>query len=432
MCGLRGRLCFDFRFALLGPAQTVAVIGAGPAGLMAAETLARAGVQVTVYERMPAPGRKFLLAGRGGLNLTHSEDLQKFLVRYGSTERKLRAAIEAFPPSALQAWCEELGQPTFVGTSGRIFPRAMKASPILRAWLRRLAALNVTFKLHHQWLGWDSGGKLLFGTPDGEISADAPAAVFALGGASWPRLGSDGSWTSIFAGQGIAVRPLKPSNCGFAADLTEQFLVRFEGEPLNGFELQFEGVRVRGEAVVTKTGLEGGAVYALSSQLRDAIDAAGEAHLVIDLRPNQPAETLEASFSKANPKESMANVLRKAAKLPPVAAGLVQEVAHRNGQSLRTLGPKMLAVLVKHVPVRLVAVAPIEGAISSAGGVSFNELDEQFMLCSKPGVFIAGEMLDWEAPTGGYLLQACFSTGVAAAKGALAWLHSERRSPFPI
>jgi uncharacterized flavoprotein (TIGR03862 family) len=410
---------------LLRPAPTVAVIGAGPAGLMAAETLAKAGVRVIVYDKMAAPGRKFLLAGRGGLNLTHSEDLETFLVRYGSAEGRLRAAIEAFPPSALRAWCEELGQPTFAGTSGRIFPRTMKASPLLRAWLRRLTASNVTLKLRHQWLGWDFGGKLLFGSPDGKISVDASAAVFSLGGASWPRLGSDGEWTSTFAGHGIAVSPLKPSNCGFAADLTEQFLARFEGEPLKGIELQFEGVRVRGEAVVTKTGLEGGAVYALSSRLRDAIDAAGEAHLVIDLRPNLPVEVLEAALSKANPKQSMANVLKKAAKLPPVAAGLVQEVAHRNGPSLRTLGPRALAALVKHVPVRLVAVAPIERAISSAGGVPFEALDERFMLRKKPGVFIAGEMLDWEAPTGGYLLQACFSTGAGAANGVLAWLHPD-------
>jgi uncharacterized flavoprotein (TIGR03862 family) len=406
------------------PAQTVAVIGAGPAGLMAAETLARAGIRVTIYDRMPSPGRKFLLAGRGGLNLTHGEDLEKFLTHYGSAARKLKTAIEAFPPSALRAWCEGLGQPTFVGTSGRIFPVAMKASPLLRAWLRRLAALSVTFKLRHDWLGWDSGGRLLFGAPDGQMSAGASAVVFALGGASWPRLGSDGGWASIFAGQGIAVRPLKPSNCGFAADFTEPFLARFEGEPLKGIELEFEGLRVRGEAVVTKPGLEGGAVYALSSRLRDAIEAAGEARLVIDLRPNQPVEALEAALSKANPRQSMANVLRKAAKLPPVAAGLIQEAAHRAGHSLRPLDPAGLAVLMKTVPVRLIAAAPIEKAISSAGGVSFTELDEQFMLRAKPGVFVAGEMLDWEAPTGGYLLQACFSTGMAAAKGVLAWLLS--------
>jgi hypothetical protein len=399
-----------------------AVIGAGPAGLMAAETLAREGRRVTVYDRMASPGRKFLLAGRGGLNLTHSEDFERFLSRYGEAAPRLRAAIEAFPPPALRAWCEGLGQETFVGTSGRVFPKAMKASPLLRAWLKRLAGLNVAFKLRHRWAGWDADRALLFDTPEGRIGSPADVTVFALGGASWPRLGSDGHWTTLFAEQGIKVSPLKPSNCGFEADFSDFFRARFEGQPLSGIELRFGGARARGEAVITKTGLEGGAIYALSPHLRDAIERSGEAVLGIDLRPGIAAGELEKALSKPRGKQSVSNVLRKAAKLSPVAAGLLQEAAHRDGQPLSSMEPGALAALIKDVPVRLTATAPIERAISTAGGVAFAEIDERFMLRRMPGVFVAGEMLDWEAPTGGYLLQACFSTGAAAAKGVIALL----------
>ncbi|MBI4725509.1 MAG: TIGR03862 family flavoprotein, partial [Rhodomicrobium sp.] len=322
--------------------QKAAVIGAGPAGLMAAETLARHGVSVTVYDRMPSPGRKFLLAGRGGLNLTHSEELERFLCRYGAAAPRLKNAIEAFPPSALRAWCEELGQPTFVGTSGRVFPSAMKASPLLRAWLARLRDLNVEFKLRHRWAGWDREGRFKFETPDGPITVTASAAIFALGGASWPRLGSDGHWAEVFAGQGIAVSPLKPSNCGFAADFSDVFRERFEGQPLKGIELHFQGKSVRGEAVVTKSGLEGGAIYALSPLLRDAIDAAGEAVLAIDLRPGLSAAALEKALSRPREKQSLSNFLRKAAKLSPVAVGLLREAVHRNGD-LPSMSAKGLA-----------------------------------------------------------------------------------------
>ncbi len=280
-------------------APTAAVIGAGPAGLMAAEVLARAGLGVTVYDRMPAPGRKFLLAGRGGLNLTHSEELARFLFRYREAAPRLRAAIEAFPPSALRTWAEELGQETFVGTSGRVFPKAMKASPLLRAWLVRLAALKAMFKARHRWAGWDADGKLLFDTPAGRIEAAADVTVFALGGASWPRLGSDGNWTALFAARGIAISPLKPSNCGFVADFSDLFRARFEGQPLKGIELHFEGESVRGEATVTKTGLEGGAIYALSPPLRDAIERGGQAILTADLRPGLPAARAGARTRQA-------------------------------------------------------------------------------------------------------------------------------------
>jgi uncharacterized flavoprotein (TIGR03862 family) len=402
--------------------KTAAVIGAGPAGLIAAEVLAREGIAITVYDHMPMPGRKLLMAGRGGLNLTHSEDLPRFLTRYGEAEAQLRPAIEAFPPSALIAWCEGLGQPTFVGTSGRVFPEAMKASPLLRAWLARLASPKVAFRPRHRWVGWDESGRLLFDAPEGRIAVDASAAIFALGGASWPRLGSDGHWTRLFAEAGIAVAPLKPSNCGFAADFSDAFRTGFEGEPIKGAEFVFRAAKVRGEAVVTKLGLEGGAIYALSAKLRDAIDRDGDAILVIDLRPGKSAADLEAALSHRG-KQSLSNVLRKAAKLAPVGVGLLHEAAHDSGKPLASATAAELAALIKATPLRLTAPAPIERAISSAGGVAFSEVDARFMLRRKPGVFVAGEMLDWEAPTGGYLLQGCFSTGVAAAKGALDWLR---------
>jgi uncharacterized flavoprotein (TIGR03862 family) len=401
---------------------TAAIIGAGPAGLMAAETLAGAGVSVTVYDRMPSPARKFLLAGRGGLNLTHSEAVERFLTRYGDAAPRLRAAIEAFPPSALCAWCEGLGQETFVGTSGRVFPKAMKASPLLRAWLARLSGLNVVFRPRHRWIGWDPDGALLFEAPDGCLRVSANVTIFAIGGASWPRLGSDGHWTDRFVEQGISVSPLRPSNCGFAADFSALFRARFEGQPLKGIALCFAGESVRGEAVITKAGLEGGAVYALSSQLRQAIDRAGAATLTIDLRPGLSLADLTNTLSKPRGKQSIANLLRKSVKLSSAAAGLLQEAAHGGGVRLSALTAASLAALIKGVPVRLTGAAAIERAISAAGGVTFEAIDERFMLRARPGTFVAGEMLDWEAPTGGYLLQACFSTGVAAAKGAIGCL----------
>ncbi len=408
-------------------ARGATVIGAGPAGLMAAEVLAREGIAVTVYDHMATPGRKFLMAGRGGLNLTHSEDLPSFLPRYGKAEPYLRPAIEAFPPSSLIAWCEGLGLPTFIGTSGRVFPRAMKASPLLRAWLARLRSLNVMVRPRHRWIGWDEEGRLQFETGDGRIAVEAGATIFALGGASWPRLGSDGHWTTIFAGAGLSVSPLKPSNCGFVADFSDLFRERFEGHPLKGAEFSFRGERVRGEAMVTRIGLEGGAIYALSPKLRDAIEGGGSAILTIDLRPGASAASLEASLARPREKQSLSNVLRKAAKLAPVAVGLLHEAARQEGNLLASAAPGGLAARIKSVPVRLIAAAPIERSISTAGGVAFEELDSHLMLRGKPGVFIAGEMLDWEAPTGGYLLQGCFSTGVAAARGALAWLSKSSR-----
>jgi hypothetical protein len=398
-----------------------AVIGGGPAGLMAADVLAQGGARVTLYERMPSAGRKFLLAGRGGLNLTHSEEPERLLERYGNAAPRLRAAIEAFSPTALQAWCEGLGQETFVGSSGRVFPRALKASPLLRAWLRRLAAAGIAFKPRHHWVGWEDGA-LIFDSPQGRVSARADATVLALGGASWPRLGSDGGWVEMMGKAGIKVTPLSPANCGFVAAWSDVFMTRFEGRPLKRVGLSFAGYAARGEAIITRSGLEGGGIYALSAPLREAIAAHGEAVVHIDLRPDISATALEQRLSAPRGKQSLATFLRKTLALAPVAIGLLHEATIGSPERASTLMPAALAALIKAVPVRLHGAAPFAGAISTAGGIAFAEIDGRFMLMRRPGVFVAGEMLDWEAPTGGYLLQAAFSTGAAAARGALAWL----------
>jgi uncharacterized flavoprotein (TIGR03862 family) len=389
---------------------------------MAAEVIARGGAGVTVYDRMPSVGRKFLLAGRGGLNLTHSEELARLLGRYGDAEPSLRPAIEALSPSDLRAWCEGLGQSTFVGSSGRVFPQAMKASPLLRAWLRRLAASGVAFKLRHHWDGWDADGNLQFNGPQGRVAVHANAAVLALGGASWPRLGSDGGWVDALVKAGIAVAPLRPANCGFVVHWSEFFRSRFEGEPLKRIELSFGGRTVRGEALITQTGLEGGGIYALSAPLRDAIVVSGEAILQIDLRPDITCAELEKRLAAPRAKQSLSTFLRKAAKLSPAAIALLRETAIASAEPISDLAAAALAARIKAVRLSLVGVAPIARAISSAGGIGFDDVDEHYMLCRRPGTFVAGEMLDWEAPTGGYLLQAAFATGAAAGIGVLRWL----------
>jgi len=394
---------------------TAAVIGAGPAGLMAAEVLARAGVTVTVYDRMPSPGRKLLMAGRGGLNLTHSEPLETFLARYGEARGRLAPLIAAFPPDALIAWAEGLGQWTFVGSSGRVFPKALKASPLLRAWLARLAALGVEIRPRHDWTGWDADGRLTFTAPEGEVTALPDAMVLALGGASWPKLGSNGAWAPTLAGVGVTVSPLKPANAGFDVAWSDLFRDRFAGQPLKAVALTFGRTRVRGEAMVTRHGLEGGAVYALSAALREAIAANGSARLWIDLRPAMTADDLTARIAAQPAHQTAANRLRKAAHLTPLETNLLRE-AH--GKDLPSQ-PAALAEAIKGAPLDLTAVRPLARAISTAGGVAFEAVDDDLMLIDRPGVFVAGEMLDWEAPTGGYLLQASFATGVAAAKGAL-------------
>jgi uncharacterized flavoprotein (TIGR03862 family) len=410
----------------------VAVVGSGPAGLMAAETLAKAGVNVTIYERMPRVARKLLLAGRGGLNLTHSEPLEAFLPRYGTAEPHLRAAIEAFPPAALRAWAEELGQETFVGTSGRIFPRAMKTSPLLRAWMQRLADLGVAFAFGHRWTGWDEQGRLLFETSAGATAVEVEGAVLALGGASWPRLGADGSWTAPIEAAGVKVTSLAPANSGVRVAWSDVMRTRFAGQPLKRIALTLRGESahddkvhetVRGEAMISMEGLEGGAVYAQSASIRNELATKGTATLVVDLRPDASDDELKVRLAKPRGKQSLATYLRKALALDPVAIGVLQEAAHAAGTPLGALPPDDLARLIKAVPIRATAMAPIDRAISTAGGISFDDIDETFMLRPRPGTFAAGEMLDWEAPTGGYLLQACFATGRAAALGALAYLQ---------
>jgi len=401
----------------------VAIIGAGPAGLMAAEVLAQ-GARVTVYDAMPSVGRKFLMAGRGGLNLTHSEQLAAFLTRYREAMPQLAAAIEAFPPDRLREWSEALGQPTFVGSSGRIFPKALKASPLLRAWLRRLDAMGVQFSLRHRWTGWDENGQLLFQTADGQRAVNAGVTVLALGGASWPRLGSDGGWAEMLGGRGVKISPLKPANCGFAVPWSEIFRDRFEGEPLKGVALSFGAHSVRGEAMITRNGIEGGAIYALSAELRDAILGSGQATLHIALRPDLKTSDLVARLSAPRGKQTLTNWLRKAVQLSPVGIGLLQEAAIASGLSLASLSPENLAGRINAVPIQLTGISGIARAISTAGGIAFEELDAGFMIRRLRGVFAAGEMLDWEAPTGGYLLQACFATGAAAGRGVLKWLES--------
>jgi uncharacterized flavoprotein (TIGR03862 family) len=410
--------------AMSTTSQFVAVIGAGPAGLMAAEVLAQDGAYVTVYDAMPSAGRKFLMAGRGGLNLTHSEPLPQFLARYREATPHLKAAIEAFPPSALRDWSEALGQETFVGSSGRVFPRAFKASPLLRAWLRRLDSQGVRLVLRHRWTGWDEQGGLRFATPDGAHVVEPNATVLALGGASWLRLGSDGAWAEMLAARGVKISPLRPANSGFTVAWSDIFRDRFEGQPLKGVALTIDQHTVRGEAIVTRAGIEGGAVYALSAELREAVLRDGQATLNIALRPDAAVGELTEKLSAAKGKQSFSNFLRKAANLSPVAIGLLQEAAKISGMSLASHSPADLARLIQAVPVQLSGVAPIARAISTAGGISFDELDDAFMLRRLPGVFAAGEMLDWEAPTGGYLLQASFATGAAAGRGALKWLRT--------
>jgi uncharacterized flavoprotein (TIGR03862 family) len=402
--------------------MSVAVIGAGPAGLMAAEVLAQGGAEVTVYDAMPSAGRKFLMAGRGGLNLTHSEPLPQFLARYREAKPRLASAIEAFSPNALREWSEGLGQPTFVGSSGRVFPKAFKASPLLRAWLRRLDAAGVRFAFRHRWIGWYGQGRLLFQTPDGQSAVEARATVLALGGASWPRLGSDGAWAEPLAAKGVTIAPLRPANSGFTVAWSDIFRDRFEGEPLKAVTLSFGPHNVRGEAVITRTGVEGGAIYALSAELREAVLRDGQTTLHVALRPRVEIGDLSAKLSVPTGKQSFSNFLRKAANLTPIAIGLLQESTKASGASLGSMLPADLARLINAVPIRLNGVAPIARAISTAGGIAFDELDADFMLRRLPGVFAAGEMLDWEAPTGGYLLQASFATGAAAGRGALKWL----------
>lgn len=395
----------------------IVVIGGGPAGLFAAELLSAHGQRVALYDRMPSVGRKFLMAGRGGLNLTHSEALTIFKDRYGERQEWMGRLVEQFRPSALVAWAESLGQEMFMGSSGRMFPKVMKASPLLRAWLKRLAEQGVTFHTQQSWEGWDDNGALIFRDAVGVVShVEARAVILALGGASWPRLGSNAAWVPLLEARGVRVNAFRPSNSGFDVAWSPMFRERFAGTPLQGASYSFGGQRVRGESVITGYGIEGGAIYALSSLLREEIMRAGHADLVIDLRPEMSLQAVRARLDRPRGGDSLSNHLRKSLRLAPVGVNLLRET--QPGEMAQD--PYVLGAQLKKITVRLCGVQGLARAISSAGGVDVAELDEGLMLRRVPGVHVAGEMIDWEAPTGGYLLQGCFATGFAAAKGVLA------------
>ncbi len=396
----------------------LAVIGCGPAGLMGAEVLARAGHQVHCFDAMATAGRKFLMAGKSGLNLTHAEPRQNFLSRYGSARPWLEPALEGFSPDDLRAWAHGLGISTFTGSSGRVFPEGMKAAPLLRAWLQRLRQLGVHFHMRHRWLGWQDGA-LRFQTPAGEQCHDYEALLLALGGASWSQLGSDGAWATLLTARQIPVAPFRPANCGFDVAWSPSFRERYAGQPVKAVSAACPGFSPRrGEFVISTQGVEGSLIYALSAPLRDALARDGQAAITLDLVPDRPLEKLAAELARPRGRDSLANHLRRRAGIEGVKAGLVRECLPRELLE----DAKRLAAALKALPLPVTAPRPLEEAISSAGGLELQALDGQFMLKALPGVFCAGEMLDWEAPTGGYLLSACFATGNQAARGMLHWL----------
>lgn len=406
----------------------VAIVGGGPAGLMAADVLSAAGVPVQLFDAMPSVGRKFLLAGRGGLNLTHSEPEPAFLTRYGAAQQALSPVLAAFGAREVQAWAAGLGIDTFVGSSGRVFPEGMKAAPLLRAWLHRLRAQGVRFHMRHRWTGWNDDGALVFRHGADTVTVAARAVVLALGGASWSRLGSDGAWVPWLAERGVSVAPLVPANCGFETSWSEHFISRYAGEPLKSVAFAVGGEpadaplawRV-GEALITAQGIEGGAVYALSAPLRDEIAARGDATLYLDLLPGRDAAWVRDQAAHGRGARSWSSHLRTRLNLHGVKAGLLRECLGAEGYA----DPATLAAAAKRLPLRLAACRPLDEAISTAGGVRFPDMDEAGMLRTLPGVFCAGEMTDWEAPTGGYLLTACLAQGVAAGRGVAAWLRGK-------
>jgi len=401
----------------------VAIIGGGPAGLMAAETARAGGVEVDLYDAMPSIGRKLLLAGKGGLNLTHSEPLETFLSRYGPRRTQIEPVIKDFGPEALRAWAQALGIKTFVGSSGRVFPQDLKAAPLLRAWLRRLRKAGVRFHVRHRWIGWNQDGELLFRTVADETrSVHADATILALGGGSWPKLGSDARWVDILQKRGVSIAPLRPANCGFDVEWSDHIRTKFAGHPVKSVAVIVAkpsgSFWQQGEFVITKTGVEGGVIYAVSAYLRDQIEADGSAILKLDLAPDRDQARLTRDLSRHRGKRTMATHLQRRAHIAGVKAALLHEVIPKEDFS----DPVRLAAAIKSLPVKLVAARPMAEAISTAGGVRFEELDERLMIRKLPGLFCAGEMLDWEAPTGGYLLTACFATGRTAGVGAVTWL----------
>lgn len=405
----------------------VAIIGGGPAGLMAAERLSAAGHPVTVFDAMASVGRKFLLAGKGGMNLTHAEPTTQFISRYRERSVDLTPLINAFGAEALRNWVHALGIDTFIGSSQRVFPTDMKAAPLLHAWLKRLRAGGVAFAMRHRWLGWTDDGSLRFATVDGERLVAAGAVVLALGGGSWKRLGSDGAWVHLLSGRGIPVAPLRPANCGFDIDWSAHFRERHAGEPLKSIALSFTDAQGhvqhrRGECLITQSGMEGSLMYALSAPLRDAIEAHGDVTITLDLAPGKELSRVEREVSHPRGARSMSSHLKSRLGIYGAKAGLLHEVLPREAMT----EPLSVAAAIKALPLRLTATRPIDEAISSAGGVGFEALDGNLMLRDLPGVFCAGEMLDWEAPTGGYLLTACFASGRAAGDGAAAWLKASR------
>jgi uncharacterized flavoprotein (TIGR03862 family) len=408
--------------------KSAVVIGGGPAGIMAAEVISTRGVKVDVYDSMPSLGRKFLMAGKSGLNLTHSEPFEQFVSRYGKRRAQIEPMLKAFGPDELREWAHGLGIETFVGTSGRVFPAGMgmKASPLLRAWLKRLSDSSVTFHVRHRWRGFHSDArvanstlkKMKFESPDGEKEVQADVVVLALGGGSWSRLGSDGAWVPWLEQIGVQVEPLKSSNCGFDVDWSPHFRERFDGHPIKSVVLSFGSFRQQGEFIVTKEGVEGGLIYTASALLRDEIEARGWAVMALDLAPDRSYEWLVEKLSKPRGSRTMATHLERTVGIKGVKAGLIREFVAKE----EFLQPDRLAHSIKHLQIPLISPRPLDEAISSAGGVLFEALDEHLMIRSMPGVFCAGEMLDWEAPTGGYLLTACFATGRAAGMGVLQWL----------
>ncbi len=403
-------------------AQRVAVIGGGPAGLMAAEVLVQQGVGVDLFDAMPSVGRKFLLAGKGGLNLTHAEPFERLVTRYGARSGALQEGLRSFGPQALRDWAQALGVATFVGTSKRVFPVDMKAAPLLRAWLHRLRESGVRFHMRHRWQGWSDSGDLVFDTPLGcalHPLQQATATVLALGGASWPQLGSTGAWWPWLQAQGADLAPLAPSNCGFDVAWSEHFSQRFAGEPLKSVALRLPGFDQHGEFVVTAGGVEGSLIYAASAPLRDALAREGSATFELDLLPARSLDWVARELAHPRGPRSLSTHLKSRLNLAGVKAALLWEVAAKDVQA----DPQRLAHMIKALPIRVCAARPVAEAISTAGGVRFEGLDPQLMLQVKPGTFVCGEMLDWEAPTGGYLLTACFATGRVAGEGAAQWLR---------